>query len=67
MRAGRKKRFAEDMQARFPPGTFLRIASVLEQKEDRTDFVRVAVESELRRRERKQSTKQHAEKPGEKE
>lgn len=48
---GRKKRWAEDMQARFPDGTFSRIASVLAAGEDRTDFVRAAVENELRRRE----------------
>jgi hypothetical protein len=51
-RVGRKKRWAEDMQARFPEGTFERIAAVLVGKEDRTDFVREAVERELKRRER---------------
>jgi hypothetical protein len=40
------------MQARFPEGTFRRIAAMLEEKEDRTDFVRAAVERELERRER---------------
>lgn len=40
------------MQARFPTGTFARIAAVLVGKEDRTDFVREAVERELARRER---------------
>jgi hypothetical protein len=50
---GRTKRWAEDMQARFPEGTFDRIEAVLEDSEDRTDFVRVAVEKELKRRERK--------------
>ena len=49
---GRKKEWAEDMQARFPDGTFDRIEAVLEDGEGRTDFVRVAVERELRRRER---------------
>lgn len=49
---GRKKMWAEDMQARFPEGTFNRIEAVLEDSEDRTDFVRVAVEKELKRRER---------------
>ena len=48
---GRKKRWAEDMQARFPERTFARIAAVLEETEDRTDFVRQAVERELERRE----------------
>lgn len=49
---GRKKLWAEDMQARFPEGTFDRIEEVLEDSEDRTDFVRVAVERELKRREK---------------
>lgn len=53
---GRKKQWAEDMQARFPEGTFERIAMALEGKEDRTDFVRAAVERELKRRERANRT-----------
>jgi hypothetical protein len=51
-RVGRKKRWAEDMQARFAEGTFARIQSVLTEEEDRTDFVRTAVERELKRREK---------------
>lgn len=51
-RVGRKKRWAEDMQARFAEGTFDRIAAVLTEDEDRTDFVRDAVEREILRRER---------------
>jgi hypothetical protein len=46
-----RKKWAEDMQARFPKGTFARVASVLAPYEDRTDFVREAVERELQRRE----------------
>ena len=49
---GRLRRWAEDMQARFPAGTFMRIGAVLRENEDRTDFVRDAVERELHRRER---------------
>lgn len=49
---GRKKRWAEDMVARFVGGTFARIAAVLQPDEDRTDFVREAVDRELARRER---------------
>jgi hypothetical protein len=49
---GRKKRWSEDMVARFPEGTFARIDAVREEGEDRTDFVREAVERELKRRER---------------
>ncbi len=44
--------WAEDMQARFPEGTFERVEAVLGDGEDRTDFVREAVERELKRRER---------------
>jgi hypothetical protein len=40
------------MSARFPAGTFKRIKTVLSENEDRTDFVREAVERELKRRER---------------
>jgi hypothetical protein len=50
---GRTKKWSEDMQARFPEGTFARMAAVLEDDEDRTDLVREAVERELKRRERK--------------
>jgi hypothetical protein len=49
---GRKKLWSEDMQARFPEGTFERIEAVLEDSEDRTDFLRAAVERELKRREK---------------
>ncbi len=47
---GRKKRWSEDMQARFPEGTFARIAAALRDAEDRTEFVRTAVANELTRR-----------------
>lgn len=49
-RMGRKKQWAEDMQARFAEGTFARIATVLAEGEARMDFVREAVERELKRR-----------------
>jgi hypothetical protein len=39
------------MSARFKSGTFARIEKVLGEIEDRTDFVRAAVERELKRRE----------------
>ena len=48
---GRKKRYFEDMQARFPEGTFGAISAVLEEGEERTEFVRDAVDRELNRRE----------------
>lgn len=50
---GRKKKWSEDMQARFPEGTFDRIDAVLAEGEERTSFVREAVERELRLRERR--------------
>jgi hypothetical protein len=46
-----KKLWDENMQARFPKGTFRRIKAVLKESEERTDFVREAVERELKRRE----------------
>ena len=52
-RKGRPRQWAEDMQARFLVGTFARIEVVLGEDEDRTDFVREAVERELQRRERR--------------
>lgn len=51
-RMGRPPLWAENMQARFRAGTFGRIAKVLRDDEDRTDFVREAVERELERREK---------------
>jgi hypothetical protein len=54
---GRPRKWAQDMQARFPAGTFARIKAVLRKDEDRTDFVREAVERELERRERGSSGK----------
>jgi len=47
---GRRKRWTEQMQARFEIGTFSRIAEHLKPGEDRTGFVRTAVERELKRR-----------------
>jgi hypothetical protein len=47
---GRPKLYSEDMQCRFPKGTFKAIAIVLDEDEDRTDFVREAVARELERR-----------------
>jgi hypothetical protein len=50
-RMGRKKRWHDVMGAKFPAGTFDRIAALLGEKEDRTEFVRQAVEREIERRE----------------
>lgn len=51
-RMARPKKYIEYMVARFLAGTFARIAAVLKPGEDRADFVRDAVESELKKRER---------------
>lgn len=48
----RPKNFLENMLARFPAGTFARIKAVIVAPEDRADFVREAVDRELKRRER---------------
>jgi hypothetical protein len=45
-------KYVEKMLARFPAGTFDRIDAVLGPIEDRAEFVRSAVERELKRRER---------------
>jgi hypothetical protein len=45
------------MIARFAAGTFARIETVLGETEDRTDFVREAVERELVRREKRKAGK----------
>lgn len=49
----RPLKFIEKMLARFIEGTFARIDAVTERDEDRADFVRAAVEHELKRRERR--------------
>ena len=46
----RAKLWDEDMQGRFPEGTFKQIEGVLNEDESRTDFVREVVERELKRR-----------------
>lgn len=51
-RMGRPPLWSQNMQARFPAGTFERIEKALREDEDRTDFVREAVQRELERRER---------------
>jgi len=48
---GRRKRWHEVMGTPFVSGTFARMRAVRRPKESRTDFVREAVEHELRRRE----------------
>lgn len=49
---GRKLINEEATPARFPGGTLDRIDAVLQQGEKRSDFIREAVERELKRRER---------------
>lgn len=47
----RKTLWPDVAQAKFPKNTFARIAAVLEPEEDRTDFFRISVARELKRRE----------------
>ena len=49
---GRKLKFPEKAVCAFKRGTFAAIEAVLDETEDRTDFVREAVAKELARRER---------------
>jgi hypothetical protein len=49
---GRTKEFTERILQPFRDGTLARIAAVLEDGEERTAFIRDAVERELKRRER---------------
>jgi metal-responsive CopG/Arc/MetJ family transcriptional regulator len=58
---GRKRINEEQMPARFPAGTFARMDAVSEQNEKRSDFLRGAVERELKRREKRQPGKGAAE------
>lgn len=49
---GRKKINDEQTPARFPGGTLRRMDALLKNKEKRSDLIRLAVERELRLRER---------------
>lgn len=53
MLVGRKQINHEQMPARFPAGTMARMDAALEGGENRADLLRMAVERELKRRERK--------------
>jgi metal-responsive CopG/Arc/MetJ family transcriptional regulator len=53
MTRGRPQINHEQTPARFPEGTLERIDAALDEGENRSDFIREAVEKELRRRERK--------------
>lgn len=52
-RMGRKQINHEQTPARFSEGTLSRIDATLAAREKRSDFIRVAVERELARREQK--------------
>jgi hypothetical protein len=47
-----RKRINGEAMARFPAGTLARMKRVLKPKEPRAEFLRLAVERELQRRER---------------
>lgn len=51
-RMGRKKEIETKVLATLHEGTLERIAAVLDEGENRTQFLRAAIEAELRRRER---------------
>jgi hypothetical protein len=51
-RVGRKMEFPDKCIAALPPQTFARIKAASKPGEDRTDFIRAAVEAELKRREK---------------
>jgi metal-responsive CopG/Arc/MetJ family transcriptional regulator len=50
---GRKQVNFEQIPARLPDGTLDRMDAVLEEGEKRADFIRAAVERELKRREKR--------------
>lgn len=50
-RVGRKRINDEQTPARFPKGTLDRVDALLNDKEKRADFIRDAVEREIKRRE----------------
>lgn len=52
-RMGRTKINDEQTPARFPAGTLERIDATLDEGEKRADFIRKAVETELKKREKK--------------
>ena len=52
-RVGRKMRYPEKREAAFEAGTLARIERALRNGEDRTDFIREAVENELAKRGRR--------------
>jgi hypothetical protein len=50
---GRRQINDEQMPARFPAGTFERMDAVLRAREKRSELLRIAIERELARRERR--------------
>ncbi|WP_336812375.1 hypothetical protein [Bosea sp. MMO-172] len=59
----KSKSSPDKMAAGFPPGTFGRIDASLDLAETRTDFIRDAVERELKRRERAVNLREAQKKP----
>lgn len=60
---GRRQINHEEINARFPAGTLARVDALLEPKEKRADFIREAVSSEIKKRERRTSAATKAEPP----
>jgi len=57
---GRKKVNYEQTPLRLPEGTLAKVEAALEDGEKRADFLRLAVETELVRRERQAKRKEHS-------
>jgi hypothetical protein len=58
IRTGRPRQWHEDMMARFSEGTFARMDAVRRPHEARTEFIREAVDRELKRRDKKRQSRQ---------
>lgn len=59
-RVGRKRINEEQVPARFRGGTLARIDAVRRDKENRAEFIRIAIEREIERRERTKERKRKA-------
>jgi hypothetical protein len=56
---GRERRNHENLTARFPEGTLVRIERALRGREGKADFIRAAVAEKLARRERNLPVEDH--------
>ena len=56
---GRAKKWHENVNLTLPAGAKARMDALLEEREDRLDLIRKAIEREMSRRERRRSTARH--------